>query len=243
MEHWEWTRAADVDGGAIFESSMRGVRQDSPLTALGWPALRPRRVGWDLPPQEAPFGRRAAGCAGSRRCPAGRRKTDHGSGCGTACPTTGQQVRATGFGLRRDPGCTDAGTTPAGPRIGLAATSVTAGHLPTGCSPGSTAPCRAALEGRPATTGADVFGRKPRGSASPQASSEAGRWRCRPSHRARQRSGGFVPAGTKASASPHSTVREDPPIQETGPGKVTTGRGKGQRPAAVWRAPRAPLRW
>lgn len=172
----------------------------------------------------------------------GARRTT-ASAVGTACTTTGQQGRAAGFGLRRELRCTDAGTTPAGPRIGLAATSVTAGHLPTGCSSGSTAPCRAALEGRPATSDADVFGPTPRGSASPQASSEAGRWRCRPSHRARQRSGGFVPAGTKASASPHSMVREDPPTQETGPGKVTTGRGKGQRPAAVRRAPRAPLRW
>jgi hypothetical protein len=65
-------------------------------------------------------------------------------------------------------GSTPAGTTPAGPRVGLATASAAAGHLPTGCSPGSTAPCRAALEGRPATSGAEVFGPEPRGSASPQ---------------------------------------------------------------------------
>jgi hypothetical protein len=104
----------------------------------------------------------------------GARRTT-ASAVGTACTTTGQQVRAAGFGLRPTLRCTDAGTTPAGPRIGLAATSVTAGHLPTGCSSGSTAPCRAALEGRPATSVAVVFGRTPRGSASPQVSSETGR--------------------------------------------------------------------
>jgi hypothetical protein len=61
-----------------------------------------------------------------------------------------------------------AGPTPAGPRVGLAATSVAVRHLPTGCSPGSTVPCRTALEGRPATSGTLVFGLESRGSASPR---------------------------------------------------------------------------
>lgn len=58
----------------------------------------------------------------------------------------------------------------------------------------------------------------------------ARRWRCRPSPRARQRSGGFVPAGTQAPDSPTSSVREDPPALETGRRKVRRAAGKAHDP-------------
>jgi hypothetical protein len=153
--------------GQSLRSPMRGVRQDSPLTSFGKPAPRPRRVGDELLREEASE-RRAEGMRGvDDDLPGGARRTMT-LAVETGCTPKGQQETATGLGLRFEPTVPCAGPTPAGPHVGLAATSVAAGHLPTGCSPGSTVPCRTALEGRPATSGTLVFGPESRGSASPR---------------------------------------------------------------------------
>jgi len=57
-----------------------------------------------------------------------------------------------------------------------------------------------------------------------------GRWRYRPSPRARQRSGGFALAGMRIPVSPTSLVREGPLALETGRSKARRAAGKANYP-------------
>lgn len=223
---------------------MRGVRQDSPLTTFGWPASRPRRVGWVLPPQEGTSGRRVRKYARSRRCPAGRSKTGHPFGEGDRVRRHG--TVETSRRLRPDASPTGqrAGTTPAGPRIGLAVASVTVGHLPTGCSPGSTAPCRAALVDRPAISGVKVFGPKPRGSASPL--DLFGGWGGGGADRVLEHGEGqegSTPLGRKLQTRRPARSVKTQLNRKLDRGRSRRAAGKATRPAAGRRAPRTPLRW
>lgn len=164
MEHWEWTGAADVDGGAIFEKTHERSparlpadlpREGSPtIRALGTVLLRRslRTAGggeneestmpWQAAHDGAITSVMETGCKAARD--SGRRRQ------ASACcknPLRLAQVPP-----------------PAGPRVGLTVASVAVGHLPTGRSPGSTARSRAALvdrtpEGSSALLGARGCGR------------------------------------------------------------------------------------
>lgn len=122
MEHWEWTCAADVDGGAIFETT----HERSPAT------LRFGGVDDAL----------HAGSAGDAQRTMASAVETGSDAHESAHAAAGERNRPRSVAR---PAAACAGTPPAGPRVGLAVTSVAVGHLPTGCSPGSTACLQAAL--------------------------------------------------------------------------------------------------